>query len=153
LFAAVRRRHPDVDIVLLPPPDDPAEADPASDADLAAALDLTTRIAAPTWALAGGLTELPDPRFAFGSEPGCVLVRVRASAHLDDSPLDRIGALLAGDGWTVGHLPGTVDRIVARHPDGEVVASYAAETGTFVLTVASAPMTVGADRARGLVRR
>jgi hypothetical protein len=43
--------------------------------------------------------------------------------------------------------------LFARRGPSQVVASYAEETGTFVLTVTSDPLAVGAEHARELARR
>jgi hypothetical protein len=153
-FAAVRRRHPDVDIVLLPPEQPEADpAEPAAADQLANAFDLTTGTATRAWAEAVGDGQLPESRFAFGPDPATVTARARASARLDGSPLVPLAAALAQGGWEVGQRSGNVSQLFAHRATMQVVASYAAASGTFVLTVSSTPLVVGVDRARELVRR
>lgn len=163
-FAAVRRRHPDVDIVLLPPEQTGAEqtdrdradrdrADPATADQFANAFDLTTGTATRAWAESVGDGQLPDSRFAFGPDPATVTARARVTARLDGSPLVPLAAALVQGGWEVGQRPGDVSQLFAHRATMQLVASYAAASGTFVLTVSSAPLVVGVDRARELVRR
>ena len=59
-WSVVRRRHPDVDIVLLPPDTGPA-AEPGSSLAPQALLDLTERVAAP-WAVLGPLVPADGDR-------------------------------------------------------------------------------------------
>lgn len=152
-FAAVRRRHPDVEIVL-PPTEQPAteSAGPATEKQIANAFDLTTGTATRAWAEAVGDGQLPDSRFAFGPGEDTVTVRSRVSARLDGSPLAPLAAALAPDGWEVRHRPGDVSQLCAHRATMQLVASYAAASGAFVLTASSTPLTVGVDRARELVR-
>jgi hypothetical protein len=155
-FAAVRRRHPDVDLVLLPPewpaPESTEHAEPATADQLANAFDLTTGTATKAWAEAVGDGRLPDGRFAFGPDPDTVTARARVSARLDDSPLGELAAALAQSGWEVDQRPGKVSQLFAHRATMQLVASYAAASGSFVLTASSTPLTVGSDRARELVR-
>ncbi|MGB0102516.1 MAG: hypothetical protein WBP61_19715, partial [Nocardioides sp.] len=72
--------------------------------------------------------------------------------QMDESPLAGLASALRDAGWEIGALPGGVDRLVAGRAGAELRASYAA-TGAFVLTLSSAPVLVGVDRARELVRR
>jgi hypothetical protein len=150
-WAAVRRRHPDVDIVVLPDEREPA-GEPAGAVELATALELTGAVAARAWAAVA--TEAPGPPgagFAFGPDEAHVVARARVSAQADPSPLPALTAALQAEGWEVRELPGAARRLVARHDDAELVASYA-DSGVLVLTVSSAPLLVGVDRARELVR-
>ena len=154
-FAAVRRRHPDVDIVLLPdetPPEAPLLG-PVSGRVLADSLDLVTGIATRAWAAAVGDGQVPESRFVFGPDPTSVVARARASTGLGTSPLEPLAAALSVGGWALGHESGAVSLVLARRGTNQVVASYAEETGTFVLTVTSDPLPVGAERARELARR
>ncbi len=151
VFAAVRRRHPDVDIVLLPPERPSAEpvgqAMPATEQRLANAFDLTTGTATRAWAEAVGDGQLPDSRFAFGPDETTVTVRARVSARLDASPLVLLAAALAPSGWEIGQRPGDVSQLCAHRATMQLVASYAAASGAFVLTASSTPLAVGGDRA------
>ena len=153
-FAAVRRRHPDIGIVLLPPelPADEPIDQPATEKQLANAFDLTTGTATRAWAEAVGDGQLPESRFAFGPDEDTVTVRARVSARLDGSPLVLLAAALAPSGWEVGQRPGDVSQLVAHRATMQLVASYAVASGAFVLTASSTPRTVGVDRTRELVR-
>jgi hypothetical protein len=155
LFAAVRRRHPDVDIVLQSDEQLAAEsaglAEPATEKQLANAFDLTTGTATGAWAEAVGDGQLPDSRFAFGPDETTVTARARVSARLDSSPLAALAAALVPTGWEMDHRPGDVSQLVAHRATMQLVASYAPATGAFVLTASSTPLTVGVDRARELV--
>lgn len=157
-FGAVRRRHPDVDVVLLPSgqparPDRPAR--PASDEDAAGAVQEAVATVGEVWAAAAPLTEkLPDSRLVFGSGPDTV----RASARVVDHRTDGFGVLvslrhqLEGGGWDLDRPGGDLERLVGRRGEETVTASYAEQTGTFVLELTSSELLVGADRARRLVR-
>ena len=151
-FAAVRRRHPEVDIVVLPPESAPPLREPTTDHRLAGAVDLTTGTTTRIWAAAVADGQVPDTRFAFGPDPETVVVRSRVSARLEVSVLPSLVAALAQDGWEVGERPGAVSQVFARRRSTQLVASYAEETGTFIVTVTSAPLPVGVDRARELAR-
>ncbi|GAA4733122.1 hypothetical protein GCM10023350_15740 [Nocardioides endophyticus] len=151
-FAAVRRRHPDVDIVLLPGERPESEhAEQATEQQLANAFDLTTGTATRAWAEAVGDGQLPESRFAFGPDEDSVTARARVSARLDGSPLLPLAAALAQTGWDIGQRPGAVSQLFAHRATMQLVASYAAANGTFVLTASSTPLLVGVDRARELV--
>jgi hypothetical protein len=152
-FAAVRRRHPDVDIVLLAPePADDGRPETATERQLANAFDLTTGTATKAWAEAVGDGGLPETRFAFGPDEESVIVQARVAARLETSVLMPLAAALTQDGWEVAHRPGDVGRLAARRATMQLLASYAAASGAFVLTVTSAPIPVGLDRARELAR-
>jgi hypothetical protein len=157
LFAAVRRRHPDVGIVLRPPEQPAAESSEravsATEQQLANAFDLTTGTATQAWAESVGDGQLPDSRFAFGPDEASVTARARVSARLDSSPLVSLAAALAEGGWEeVRKRPGDVSQLCAHRATMQLVASYAATSGAFVLTASSTPLAVGVDRARELVR-
>jgi hypothetical protein len=152
LLAAVRRRHPDVDVVLLPPEE--ADADQpvrAGRHQLANAFDLTTGTATLLWAEAVGDGRVPDTRFAYGPDEAGVVARSRIAGRLDRSPLVPLAAALAEGAWDVGRRRGEVVRISARRRSLQLLASYAAASGGFVLTLTSAPLLVGVGRARELV--
>jgi hypothetical protein len=157
VFAAVRRRHPDVDIVRLPPGQPAAEpvvqAVLATEQQLANAFDLTTGTATRAWAEAVGDGQLPDSRFAFGPDEATVTVRARVSTRLDASPLMSLAAALAQGGWEeLVQRTGDVSQLFAHRATMQLAASYAAAGGGFVLTASSTPLAVGVDRARELVR-
>ncbi len=138
--------------MVLPPEQAPSRPPAVPVADLADALELTAARAARVWTGATGAREMLTARFAHGVEPGTVRARSRASTGLDDSPLGVLTTALEADGWTCTHPPGDVARVVAHLDGSEILASYAGSTGTFVLTVSSAPRAVGPEHARELVR-
>jgi hypothetical protein len=160
LFSELHRRHPDVDLVILPPPAPPAPAPTASEADLAAAaLDVGEACHRLWTTLAPGTAAEPVVRWSFAADPGRVRVTARVVERRPDGP-----ALLAGlrreleaDGWDVVRPPGpadrAVDRLVGRRGDVELTATSAAATGAVVLAVASRPLVVGVERAASLAGR
>jgi len=153
-FAAVRRRHPDIDIVLLSAESSVQVARvPASERQLANAFDLITGTATRLWAEVVDDGQVPDTRFRFGPDQASVTVRARLSARLDGSRLDDLAVALDVSGWEVGRRRDDAGRLFARRRSIQLVASYAEATGTFVVTVTSPPMLVGVDRARELARR
>lgn len=156
-FAAVRRRHPDVDIVLLPPDQRAAEPtgqpEPATELQLANAFDLATGTATKVWAAAVGDGQVPDTRFAFGDDPASVTARARLAGPIDGSPLVPLAATLTQDGWELAYRAGDISQLVGRRATMHLSATYAAASGSFVVTATSASLPVGADRARELARR
>ncbi len=153
-FAPVRRRHPDVDIVVLPPPDRAPSAQPTDEAQVDATLDRVAGTAGWVWATALRSTAAPEAGFGFGPEEGTVVASARASA----TPTDGFGALVAlggaleGEGWRVRQRAGAVERLSGVRGEVRVQASYAESTGALLLEVRSEPMYVGRARARELVR-
>lgn len=149
-WAAVRRRHPDVDLVVLP--DEQPVPEPAvDDAAVHAAVE---RVTATVRDLADDAPDTPAA-VAYGPTEGTVVARARVSAGRPDGH-EVLGALrrrLEADGWEVRRLEGEVLRLVGRRDGLQVRASYAGATGGLLLEVASDPLPVGKDRARGLVRR
>ena len=155
-FDAVRRRHPNVDIVLLPARPAPALGRPeASDADAERARHEVAETAGEVWRAAAPLSDkLPEARFSFGATPQAV----RATERVVDHRSDGYGVLvslrheLEERGWELERPAGGLERLVGRCDAGTVTASYAEQTGTFVLELASGDLLVGADTARRLVR-
>ena len=156
-WAPVRRRHPDVDLALLPPvappPRPPADtgATAGPDAALAAAQATVDEAAGVLWPpLVGGAP--PRSAVAFGTSEGTVVVRVRASARhvADPGLLGRLRELLEQQGWHPRRAEGEVARITGGRDGLRVRASYAAGSGTFLVEVASAPLAVGVERAAAL---
>ncbi len=149
-WAAVRRRHPDVDIVLLPAGE---PAPPGDDVDDQAVLAAAERV---TTAVAALGTELPAAaRIGFGPDPGTVVPRVRLASHREDglATLNRLRDQLEEQGWTVRRPEGGVSRLVGNRDDLHVRASYAEQTGSFLLDVSADPLPVGLARARELASR
>lgn len=160
-WKTVHRRHPDVTLVLLadePPASVEGPDLPAGTID--AVVDRVVAYATGAWAFATERTEIdgtgpvdfaPEVRLRYGPREDTVAAEARASAHLSTSPLPMLAQSLAAGGWHAVRPAGAAERLVARRGGVELLASYA-PTGTFVLTVTSAPISVGVDRARELVR-
>ena len=157
-WAPVRRRHPDVDLALLPPeapPPGPTADDPGAAADVIAAVAaaraaVDDAVGALWPPLVGGAP--PRSAVAFGTTEGTVVVRVRASARhvADPGLLARLRELLEQQGWRPRRAEGEVARITGGRDGLRVRASYAAGSGAFLVEVASAPLAVGAERAAAL---
>lgn len=142
-FAAVRRRHPDVDLVVLPP--EPAEEPSLDDSAVAA---VVAEVGAAASEIAGSPVE---PRVGPGPRPGTVRVRARAVVSVDPDGVRALRDRLVADGWEVRRFgPG---RLVGRR-DGEqglhLRASYAEPRGAVLVDVSSPTLPVG-ERARSLV--
>ncbi|MGH3307664.1 MAG: hypothetical protein ACRDOX_08225 [Nocardioides sp.] len=154
-FARVRRRHPDVDIVVLPPQDRAPSTQPIDEAQVDATLDRVAGTAGWVWEVALRSTAAPEAGFGFGPEEGTVVASARASA----TPTEEVGALNAlrgameGEGWRVRHRAGAVERLSGVRGEVRVQASYSESTAALLLEVRSEPMYVGRARARELVRR
>lgn len=152
-FGAVRRRHPDVDIVVLPPePAPPVQQ--ADEAGLAAVLARTADTANAAWAACGQPTGTSTPRWRFGPDAGTVLASARADAETTEGheALVALRRAIENDGWRVRRLEGGVERLSGSRGDITVQASYAEGSGALLLEVSSTPVFVGRARARELVR-
>ncbi len=163
-FTAVRRRHPEVDLVLLPPEHPPSGAPPVdlSDAD---ALDLRVRLAAQARRLwrasatppdAGSVRQEPEPDtdLRYGAEQSVVRAVARMAGRRADGAelMVALRATLERAGWRVTHRPGRVEQVTATWAGLDAQATYAAASGVVVLTLSSADQRVGVERARDLVR-
>jgi hypothetical protein len=156
-FTPVRRRHPEVDIVVLPAAEPATPAEPLDEAQVAATLDQVTTTAGLAWdAMAQPkATAAPTARWRYGTDDGTVLASVRSSTTTPDGSGALValrGALETG-GWRVRRLPGAVERLSGVRGALRVQASYAEGTGALLLEVSSRSMPVGRSRARELVRR
>ena len=153
-FAPVRRRHPDLDIVVLPAPGSPTAAEPVDETQLGAILDRVAGAAGRASAAALPTSPPPTARWSFGSAEGTVTARARSVATTSDGfgALMTLGGALEAEGWRVRRLPGAVERIAGVRDDLRVQASYAGSTGAFLVEVRSQPSFVGKARARRLVR-
>jgi hypothetical protein len=155
-FGEVRRRHPDVDIVLLPPVGGP-DADEAPIADDDAVATARLRVAAAArqlWeAAAPGSDDEPEERLGYAAQEGWVRSSARTAEPRDDGPdaLDRLERELRGRGAEVRREPGSLPRVLADL-DGLTVTGSAAATGAVLLAVESEPLHVGEHRAAALVR-
>ena len=155
-FAAVRRRHPDVDIVLLPPtaPDDePVET--VDDATVDRATELVEAFADELWVAIAPLSETePEVRLRYGDRESAVQAVARVVDRRSDgyAVLVRLRHELELRGWTVRRPAGELERLTASLDGGRLVASYAEETGVVMLELRSVGLPVGVERARELVR-
>ena len=149
-WAAVRRRHPDVDIVLLPAGE---PAPPGGDVDDQAVLAAVERVNTAVDDL--GAEPPAAARIGYGPDPGTVVPRVRLASHREDglATLIRLRDQLEEQGWTVRRPEGGVARLVGDRGDLHVRASYAEQTGSFLLDVSTDPLPVGNARARELASR
>ncbi len=163
-FAPVRRRHPDVDIVVLPateaaPSADEAEVrgdDPGPDPT-----DALARVEAATRPLLAALDAPEGARaettFRFGVEEGVVRATATAVSRPEHglAVLDQLHHLLLDHGWAVLSPTQGLPRVTGTHPGTHagltVTASFAAASQTLLLTVASEPLSVGVVDARALV--
>ncbi len=160
-FDAVRRRHPDVDIVVLPPvpaatvPASTVPEEPVGDDEVAATLIRVATLARQLWASAAReSTEVPEARFAYGTGPAAVRGTARLATRHDDGfhVLVALRHELETHGWEVTRPPGAVERMVGHLDDLTVSASYAARTGALLFEVSSESLPVGAALARELTR-
>jgi len=155
-FEVVRRRHPDVDIVLLPPDEPPPTpvGPPVDDATVREELARAGALADELWR---GVPEAPEPvpeaTLTLGPVQGTVQPRARAVRHdLDGhAMLVRLKDELVDRGWRVDRIPGPVERLVAAGEQASVNASYAPDHGTFIFELTTPPLHVGDARARRLV--
>ena len=160
----VHRRHPDVDIVVLPDPRADAGT-PVAVLPVDAATARVERADAGTrlTALWRALHEDPEAaetarvaaRLAPGPVAGTVVATAQATTAVDPETPDgrRMMSRLAGalDGWEVQRLPGPVERLVASGEGASVRATYAEPTGVLVVVLTGPPLEVGAEAAHALV--
>jgi hypothetical protein len=152
-FREVRRRHPDIDVVQLPPPRPLAE--PGEDADEVAA-EALTRVATEArqlWsAVAPDASERPEARFRFGRDEASVRPVSTLTTRRDDGyeVLVRLRHELESHGWEVRRPDGTVEQLAGGLEGYAVAASYAGAHGVLVFTISGPSVTVGAERAREL---
>ncbi|MCD4535878.1 hypothetical protein LRP67_17460 [Nocardioides sp. cx-169] len=155
-FDALRRRHPDVDVVLLPPESPPAP--PGATVDEAAANAVLARVqdlAGRLWSgAAGDSEESPRSRYRYGAGPGAVRAVAGVATRRGDGfhVLVALRHALESEGGALTRPPGAVERLVAHLDDLTVTASYAEEAGALLCEVSSESLEVGPDAARRLVR-
>ncbi len=165
-FGVVRRRHPDIDIVLLP--QEPAADEPEERVDPGDLVDVPARFEAELTALwaevARGVTR---PEVTSRWTPGSVTGSVAREALLAAEGVDGVTATqalttaeraLAADGWHV-LAPGTgMPRVLAGR-DGtpadpvrrELQVVYVAAQGRYAVTYRCGSYVVGPDASRALV--
>lgn len=151
-FAPVRRRHPDVDLVVLPPEHPAPPRAVVADEAVARALDRVQQAAEEVWTasrLEGGA---PGTDLAYGPADGTVVARSRVVAHEQGRRFDAVRAFLDHVGWQTRLVAGPVTRLTGARGGVRVRASYAEESGALLVEVCSEPLLVGPARARALVR-
>lgn len=160
-WSVVRRRHPDLDVVILPP-----EPAPVADSGLPVRAaepfaELETAEAEGWWAqLVGHGTPMSVRRWIPGPTGDSVrhtvtltLDSVSGAAALEH--LREARPLLEADGWHVFTPPTGMPRVMADRP-GELDAEsllfgYAPDTGRLFLRLTSTGLPVGAARVRELI--
>ncbi len=152
---AVRRRHPDVDLIALPPDDTTEPADPVDDATVMRVAELVAEAARDLWsAVAPDGAAAPTTRLQFAGRE----TDVRAVARVVESTPDgyvillRLRHELEQRGWFVQRPPDGLERLVAELDGGRLMATYAEGSGALLLELSSAALPVGVERARELVR-
>lgn len=153
-FEPVRRRHPDVDLVVLADEPERPPAAPVDDQHVAEVRDLVAQSATRWWSGAAGEKAGPDVvRIRFGTVDGTVVVASRqSSGRAGPDSLKVLASLVRDDGGTVQRSPGGDHQHWAGSlGDLRIRAFHTAARGC-VLEVESQPLYVGNQRARELVR-
>lgn len=153
-FEPLRRRHPDVDLVLLPPvaatapPARHAAPEPAAEATVAEAWAGIRSAAAALAAWLPGAE--PEVGWHSGGAVGTVRPTAVASATLDDGAdvVDRLADAVAAAGWTATRRP---HRLVARSGDLTLTVTFAPSTRLLLARVTGRVLHVGPVRAAALV--
>lgn len=137
-FAAVRRQHPDVDLVLLPPParvpDQPPAVVALTDAEAAALRVELAGQAVRLWPVESDRPPGTDLRY--GSDEAAVRAEARLSGRPDD-PVAFVATLRDNISASMG---------------ASARVTHAPTSGLVVLTLTSPDVVVGVQRARALVR-
>lgn len=157
-WSVVRRRHPDLDLVLLPEEPAPA-ADPVppvtlSDRDVARLDERAAR----AWAALAGRQEVSVvSRWVAGDRRG-VVRRENAFTHESTDPvtgagiIERAVARLRTEGWRVLSPPDGVPRVMASRADGEELQLVLVPaTGRLTLRTRAAGVPVGIAAAHDLL--
>lgn len=153
LFLALRRRHLDVDLVLLPPESTGPPADHASPDEVDRAVREVAgeaeRLLAPLLDTAiTSLLEYAEDEAAVRPVATSVSRRPDGAAVLTE-----LRSRLTEAGWDTGPALGRLTGLRARRVGLSVAATYAASTGTLSVRLAGPASTVGVDAARAWVRR
>lgn len=155
LLEAVRRRHRDVDVVLLPLEGPPRPCAPVAADVVGASLIRVATAARHLWsAVMPQATTAPEVRFTYGTEESEVRAVARVTTRSDDGrpALAALRHELERDGWDVAHPGDGLERLHAWLEDLAVSASYAEAAGALLLEVRGGSLPVGRSRARDLVR-
>jgi hypothetical protein len=157
-FAAIRRRHPDVDLVVLPA-EAPAE-EPSAPVDtdtVARVVELVGQAAGHLWAAVAPLTQAaPETRVRYAAREADVRAVARVVERRSDgyALLVRLRHELEQRGWVVLRPPSPesgLERLDAEREGSHLVASYAEQGGAVLFELSSRPLPVGVERARELV--
>lgn len=170
---ALLRRHPDLEVVLLPPeqPAAPApESRPALDDATVAAVRRAVRVAVDAVLVRVGVdvasaaTDLTE-RLTAGATRDSVSVHVRrvVPGGADEASPSEVVDALREDQWQVSEHPGVVHRVVASRTDlpagsrglrvgVTVVVGLVRTTGSLQIEAETVDLPVGADAARALLR-
>lgn len=167
---ALLRRHPDLELVLLPPDgsEPRATSGPALDDATLQAVRRTVRAAVDAVLVRVGVdvdsasTDLTE-RLTAGSARDSVSVHVRrvVPGGADEASPREVVDALREDRWQVTDHPGVVHRVVASRDDlpagpvsvgVTVVVGLARTTGSLQIEAETADLPVGADVARALLR-
>jgi hypothetical protein len=160
-FAEVRRRHPDIDIVLLPqePPREDTSEEVPGPVDDAVAASLEADLEALLPLLAPDLgTPPPQWRWGPGDRTGTVarqsLVAVESVAPVRGlTALSGAERALVGAGWHVLVPPDGIPRVLAGRADGaQVQVLYVEPRGRYAVTLRSPSYAVGPGAATDLLR-
>ena len=160
-FAAVRRRHPDVDLVILPPVEPESEAPPADPVEelvaLASSEAAVGEVVRELWDLLTSSDPLvPLIRSSLRHTEPVGALRAQAEALTDcDEGEPRLLTLhqhLAAAGWNVRWPSGGLPRIVGTRDGLRLTASYAEQSGLLRLCVEGPACRVGREAARELTR-
>ncbi|MCW2840828.1 MAG: hypothetical protein JWR55_2311 [Aeromicrobium sp.] len=151
-FEAFRELQPDVDIVILPPEEQPVPV-PSADREEADAAARDTVRTVRTLLQESGVADRPrSDHERWDRQRGDVHVHVaRARVDHDDSysateSLLRLGGVLDGGGWQPEPVDSPAPWLVATSPAG-LRADVAVEHSQLVVTVTSAPLRLEDDPA------
>lgn len=166
-FAAVHRRHPDVDIVLLRGEPDVDPADPQAQRGDPETVDVeeARRRRAGAQALLGILLELLAPGLGQateapvsgwrGSGPDALIaqtsVRIPEVGEVTGhTALATTAGNLLARGWRVDRPEGGAPRVVAQHDQISVEVTWWPRVAAYDVTVRTDPIRVGVETARAL---
>jgi hypothetical protein len=160
-LAEVRRRRPDVDIVVLPP-ERPAQSDVRTAAELDGIPERLPAELAELWAHMASDPALPDLPSGVWTATGATSVRCRVEARIIDIPIDvgtmlpaKAGRALTELGWQVLVPPRGLPRVQAvrgdTSADRSLLILYVAESDTLVVRYDAGPVEVDGFSRRALV--
>lgn len=150
-LTAVRRRHPDADLVVVPPEPGRPPRPVAGDEELADASQQVGDLADRLWA---ALDEPVPAGVHWVHGPGDDTVAARSRLVRAVPPtdaLDRVEEVLAAAGAGVRRVAGAVERLVGRGPERTRARAWRTTgTGVLVVEVESEPLRTDPERVRAL---